>query len=394
MEKNQLPPAVESHNEVPEVVPMGMKVAAAWAWRLLVIAAALALILWAIVQLRIIVIPVIIAILLAALLRPFQMRLISWRFPKWAAVIIAFLSLLVGLALLIFLIITQFRSGFDELSLRSIEAYGHFNTWLTTLPFNLDHRQAEDFINTLFSSVSDDRGILVSGALSVTTTVSHVVAGLLLALFSTLFFLIDGGQIWRWFVGFMPTRARAAVDGAGRAGWVSVGQYVRVQIFVAFVDAIGIGLGALILQVPLAIPIAVLVFLGSFIPFLGAIATGILAAFVALVYNGPVNALIMLGIVILVNQIEGHVLQPLVMGTAVRVHPLGVVLAVSGGTLLAGIPGALFAVPLVAALNSMVKYLTSNTWKGMPDPLIDKGPPTVSSLPPSQPHKTPQKAEE
>src|SRR5690606_20554852 len=111
-----------------------------------------------------------------------------------------------------------------------------------------------------------------------------------------------------------------------------------VQILVAFVDAVGIGLGALILGVPFPIPIAILVFLGSFIPFLGAITTGLLATFIALVYNGPVNALIMLGVVVLVNQIEGHLLQPLVMGNAVRVHPLGVVLAVSSGALLAGIP--------------------------------------------------------
>jgi predicted PurR-regulated permease PerM len=183
--------------------------------------------------------------------------------------------------------------------------------------------------------------------------------------------LIDGRRIWFWVLGFLPARAHAPVDAAGRAGWISVGQYVRVQIFVAFVDAVGIGAGAALLGVPLAIPIAVLVFLGSFIPFLGAITTGALAAFIALVYNGPVNALIMLGVVILVNQIEGHVLQPLVMGSAVKVHPLGVVLAVSTGALLAGVPGALFAVPIAASANSIVNTLVQKQWQPGSDPVAD-----------------------
>src|SRR5690606_4207781 len=185
---------------------------------------------------------------------------------------------------------------------------------------------------------------------------------MLLTIFSLIFLLIDGKRIWFWVLGFLPARAHAPVEAAGRAGWVSVGQYVRVQIFVAFVDALGIGIGAALLGVPLPIPIAILVFLGSFIPFLGAITTGLLATFIALVYNGPVNALVMLGVVILINQIEGHVLQPLVMGSAVRVHPLGVVLAVSTGALLAGIPGALFAVPLAAAANAMVNALNERQW--------------------------------
>ncbi|MFC4224995.1 AI-2E family transporter [Lysinibacter cavernae] len=376
--------AEPARNEVRDAVPFGVRIAAAWSWRILLIAAALTLILWAVVSLRIVVIPVIIAVLLAALLVPLQRRLIKWKFPKWSAVVISILSLLAGVTLLVFLIITQFRSGFDNLKDRSAMAYHELLNWLTGAPFNLSQSQIDKFIDDFVGNLNTDRDFFLTGALSVTSTLSHVVAGLLLTLFTTLFFLIDGARIWRWFVGFMPTRARAATDGAGRAAWVSVGSYVRVQIFVAFVDAVGIGLGAVILQLPLAIPIAVLVFLGSFIPFLGAITTGALAAFVALVYEGPVTALIMLGIVVLVNQIEGHVLQPLVMGSAVRVHPLGVVLAVSAGTLVAGIPGALFAVPIVAGLNSVVNYLTAGTWKGLPDPLADThGPPkTKPETPP------------
>jgi predicted PurR-regulated permease PerM len=185
----------------------------------------------------------------------------------------------------------------------------------------------------------------------------------LLTLFSTLFILIDGRGIWAWIVRIFPRRARLALDGAGKAGWLTLQNFIKVQILVATIDAIGIGAGAAILQLPLAIPIAVLVFLGSFIPVIGAVATGALAVFIALVYNGWVVALIMLCIVLLVQQIEGHVLQPLVMGTAVKVHPLAVVLAVAGGSVVAGIPGALFAVPIVAVLNVMIGYIARGDWR-------------------------------
>ncbi|NUT57326.1 MAG: AI-2E family transporter, partial [Agromyces sp.] len=183
-----------------------------------------------------------------------------------------------------------------------------------------------------------------------------------------LFILIDGHHIWRWIVGVFPKRARAAVDGAGQAGWATLQNFVKVQILVATIDAIGIGLGAFLLGVPLAVPIAILVFLGSFIPIVGAVVTGALAVFVALIYNGWVIALIMLGVVLLVQQVEGHILQPLIMGTAVKVHPLGVVIAVATGSLLAGIPGALFAVPVAAVVNVMIIYIAAGTWKGEPGP--------------------------
>jgi predicted PurR-regulated permease PerM len=194
-------------------------------------------------------------------------------------------------------------------------------------------------------------------------------------LFATLFLLIDGKRIWQWTVRLFPRRARPAVDGAGRAGWVTLTDFVKVQIFVAFIDAVGIGLGAWILGLffggfPLVIPIAIAVFLGSFIPVVGAVLTGAIAVFVALVYLGIWPAVIMLGIVLLVQQVEGHVLQPLVMGTAVKVHPLAVVFAVAAGGFLAGIAGALFAVPVVATLNVVVHYIARGEWREHPNPTL------------------------
>ena len=291
--------------------------------------------------------------------------------PKWIGVLSAVLLLLASVTLLMWLIVTQFRNGFEQVAHRATLFWAEFLYWISTGPFGLDAAQVDLWYRDLLDTIKRNQNTLWSGALGVATSTAQFFAGALLTLFALIFMLIDGKRIWYWVLGFLPSRAHAPVDYAARAGWVSVGQYVRVQIFVAFVDAVGIGLGAWILGVPLAVPIGVLVFLGSFIPFLGAITTGVLACFVALVFNGPVNALFMLGVVVLINQLEGHILQPLVMGSAVRVHPLGVVVAVSSGALLAGIPGALFAVPLTASANSIVNTLAKGEWKGHPDPLVD-----------------------
>lgn len=352
-------------------LPLGVRTAAAWSWRLIVIALAFAGVLWLIIQVRILVIPLLIAILLTALLSPIVHWFGRMGAPRWMGVISALAAFALSLYILIWLIVTQLRAGFGDFAYRSREVWGEILTWVETLPIDLPAEQLDQIYAQAMSVIQGHQDEIWSGALGIATTAGQVVAGTLLTLFSLIFMLIDGERIWLWVLGFLPKKAHTPLYAAGRAGWVSVGQYVRVQIFVAFVDAVGIGIGAVLLGVPLAIPIAIIVFLGSFIPFLGAITTGALAAFIALVYNGPINALAMLGVVILVNQIEGHVLQPLVMGNAVRVHPLGVVLAVSAGALLAGIPGALFAVPIAASANSIVNTLVNREWDPTFDPVAD-----------------------
>lgn len=255
--------------------------------------------------------------------------------------------------------------------MQTIRSYDQFRQFLLDSPLHLTQDQLNTYVNSLWGSLQQNSSSVLSGALEGASVAAHVGAGVLLVLFSTLFILIDGKGIWNWIVRIFPRRARPAVDGAGRAGWLTLGNFVRVQILVAFIDAVGIGLGALILGVPLAIPIAVLVFLGSFIPVLGAVVTGTLAVFIALVYNGLWPAVIMLGIVLLVQQIEGHVLQPLIMGTAVKVHPLAVVLGVGAGAILAGIPGTFFAVPTIATANVMVRYIAEGRWRTNPKPTLE-----------------------
>ncbi|MET3768931.1 putative PurR-regulated permease PerM [Marisediminicola sp. UYEF4] len=363
--------SVEASNRrvrVDEAVPVGVRIAGAWAWRLLVIAGVVAIFVFLVVQLRLIVIPLMVAVLIAALLVPFVTFLQRHRWPKWLAITIAEVGILAIVSALVYLVVAQVRDGFPALQERTVEAIATFRGFLLDSPLQLTDSQISDYLGQALQSIQADSGVFVTGALSVGSTAGHVLIGILLVLFATLILLIDGGGIWGWVVRLFPRNARASVNGSGIAGWTTLTRFVRVQIFVAAVDAVGIGGIALILQLPLAIPIAVAVFLGSFIPIVGAVLTGTIAVFIALVYQGPVIALIMLAGVLLVQQIEGHVLQPLVMGAAVKVHPLAVVLAVGAGGYLAGIPGALFAVPVVATVNTMAAYAASGAWRETPYP--------------------------
>ncbi|SFR73883.1 Predicted PurR-regulated permease PerM [Agromyces sp. CF514] len=360
--------AGESTPDVSAAIPYGMRLAAAWSWRLLLVGGVVAVVIFLVIQLRLIVIPLLVAVILSALLVPFSSLLQRHRWPKWLSITTAMLSALAVVGGLLTLGIWQIVRGSDELAAQSVIAWNEFRDWLESGPLHLTEAQLNDFVNQAVEAVQSGSGVLVSGALSVGTTVGHFLAGMLLALFATLFILIDGRGIWGWVVRIFPRRARAAVDGAGAAGWLTLQNFVKVQILVATIDAVGIGLGAFLLGVPLAVPIAILVFLGSFVPIVGAVATGALAVFVALVYNGLWPAVAMLGVVLLVQQLEGHVLQPLIMGTAVKVHPLGVVLAVAAGSFLAGIAGAFFAVPIAAVLNVMINYVAGGTWKHSPAP--------------------------
>jgi predicted PurR-regulated permease PerM len=350
--------------EVEESIPYGVRLAGGWSWRLLVIGAVIAVVIFLVIQLRLIIIPVLVAVLIGALLVPLVDWLRSHHWPKWLAITVAMLGTLAIVAGLLVLVITQVARGWEDLADRAVGSFEDLKAALLASPLHLTEAQINDYLASAWESIQADSQIFITGALSVGTSVGHFAAGLLLALFSLLFILIDGRGIWAWFVRLFPRRARAAIDGAASAGWSTLSNFARVQVLVAAIDAVGIGVGAWLLGVPLAIPIAVLVFLGSFVPIVGAFVTGALACVVALVYNGPWIAFWMLVVVIGVQQLEGHVLQPLIVGSVVKVHPLAVVLVVAAGSLLAGIPGALFAVPLAAVLNVMVRYIASGVWKG------------------------------
>lgn len=365
-----------SKTEVADSVAPALRIAAAWGWRILVVAAAIALLGFVVVLLRDVAVPVFVAVLLSALLVPFCKWLQRKGLPKGLAVAICEVGLLVVIAGLVTVIVIAVSRGLPDLIDTTQLKYDQFVEFLASPPLNLSESDIKSYVDDIVQSFQSNASLLLTGALSVGSKAGHVLAGALIALFMTLFILIDGRAIWTWLTRLFPSRSRAAITGAGEAGWVTLTTFVKVQIFVAFVDAVGIGLGAFILGLaigepfPLVVPIAIAVFLGSFIPVVGAVATGFFAVFVALVYLGPLPALVMLGIVILVQQVEGHVLQPFVMGTAVKIHPVAVVLAVATGGFVAGIPGALFAVPLVAMLNVMIGYIARGDWRTNPHPSV------------------------
>ncbi|MDQ1215991.1 AI-2E family transporter [Microbacterium arborescens] len=344
-------------------IPRGLRLATAYSWRLLVVAAAAGVAIWIIIQLKLLVIPLLIAILIAALLWPGLLWMLEHRVPRWAAIVLSVLATIAVISGLLWLAIWQISRQWASVQARTVEAVGQLRQYLIDGPLHLTSTEIDDLLQQGWGFLEQQASLLWSGALAIGSTVGHVATGALLVLFILLCILADGGRIWRWVVRLFPRQARPAVDGAGRTGWRTVVTYARTQLLVATIDATGIGLGALFLGVPLAAPIAVLVFLGAFIPFVGAVVTGALAVFLALVYNGPWIALWMLVIVLGVQQVEGHILQPLLMGSAVKVHPLAVVIVVAGGAMVAGIPGALFAVPLAAFVNVVALYISRRSWE-------------------------------
>lgn len=344
-------------------VPRGVRVAAAYSWRFLLIAAAVGVAIWIIIQLKLLVIPLLIAILIAALVWPAFTWMLRHRWPRWLAIVASVLGTVAVVSGLLWLAIWQITREWGSVRDRTVGAIEDLRTYLIDGPLHLTADQIDGMLRQGLGMLEQQASLLWSGALAVGSTVGHVATGLLLTVFILLCVLADGGGIWKWVIRLFPKAARPAIDGAGKTGWLTVVTYARTQLLVATIDAIGIGLGAFLLGVPLAIPVGVLVFLGAFVPFVGAVVTGALAVFLALVYNGPWIALWMLVIVLGVQQIEGHILQPILMGSAVKVHPLAVVLVVAGGAMIAGIPGALFAVPLAAFVNVVVLYLSRRAWE-------------------------------
>lgn len=364
-----LEPQQQRHSPLDEssMVPAGMRVAGAWSWRVAVVLIVSAMLIWLLSKVMILLIPIMVATILASLLRPLVKKLKHIGVPQGLSVAIAEVGLVVVVVGALFLVGRQMIAGFSDLSQQAVIGLIKIQDWLTDGRLGLSNDQMTKYLDEALAALQNNTNAILSGALVVGSGLTHFTIGLLLTLFILLFFLLEGQDIWAFIVKFFPRRARPAVDGAGRRGWVSLGSYARVQILVAAVDAIGIGAGAAIIQVPLALPLGVLVFVGSFIPVVGALVTGAVAVLLALVANGWVNALIMLGIVLLVQQLESHLLQPFIMGRAVSLHPVAVILAVAAGSGVAGILGALFAVPLLAVANSFIRYISGRGWEHDPE---------------------------
>lgn len=343
-----------------EAVSPLVRKAAAWSWRLLVIAAAVVGLLWLVKQLEIIVVPVALATILAALLLPAVDFLHRRGAPRGGAVALMLLSGFAVVGGIMTFVVSQFIEGAPALVEQVTQSIDGVGNWLTDGPLGVSDQQIDQMRTAAVEALRNNQERLTSGALSTATTVTEIVTGALLVLFTLIFLLHGGRNIFAFVTQIFPDRVRDRVRDAGKAGFRSLIGYVRATFLVALVDAVGIGTGLAIMGVPLALPLASLVFLGAFIPLVGAVITGFLAVIVALIAKGWIYALITLGLVIAVQQLEGHVLQPLVMGRAVSIHPLAIVLAIAGGGVMAGIVGALLAVPVMAFLNSAVRVLVAS----------------------------------
>jgi putative heme transporter len=357
-------------------VPEGLRMAAAWTWRLLILAAGAGAILWLVSKLSAVLIPLSIALLLSALLSPSVqfLRRRAGLAPSLATAVM----LVTGIAAVVgtlTLVVTQFVTNFTELSKNATEGVVKIQDWLHTGPLHLSSDQLNSVFTAAQTWLDENRSRLTTGAVATATTTIELLFSSFLVLFSTFFLLRDGRRIWRFIVRLLPSRAEAPVASAGEAAWLTLVAYVRATVLVAFIDAVGIGIALLLLGVPLAFPLAALVFLGAFVPIVGATVSGSVAILVALVTKGPITALLVLIAVIAVQQLEGHVLQPIIMGRAVSIHPLAVIVAIATGVMLAGIVGALVAVPIVAVLNTAIRRLAENRRERPPDAVV------VSSTP-------------
>jgi predicted PurR-regulated permease PerM len=347
-------------------VPWGLDLAAAWAWRLIVIGVATYALFRGVEFFAELTIPVIIALLIAALASPLVARMERIGIRRGVG---SGLVVIGGLALVVTMLAfagQQVASGANDLATQVSDGLGEVRDWLNTGPFHVSDRQINDYIQKAQDSLAAkaQSGAFLSQVTNIGSALTHILAGLFLVLFSTYFFLADGERIWSWFVRIAPRASRARVDSSGRVAWISLTQFIRATVIVAVTDAIGVMIAASILQVQFVLAIGVLVFLGAFVPIVGAFVAGTVAVLVALVDHGIVVALLMLGAVVLVQQIESHVLQPFLMGRFVSIHPLGIIVAIAAGILLAGIPGALVAVPFAAAANAVVQHLASETAVG------------------------------
>jgi predicted PurR-regulated permease PerM len=342
-----------------QAVPWGVRVAAEAGWRLLVLAGTVWVLMRVISSVQLVVFAFVIALLVTAMLQPTMARLKRRGVPRGPATALTAILGFVVIALIAWFVTWQVMENIDTLSDQVQSGIDDLRNWLLKSPLHVTDKQINQIAKSLRDAVGANTDQITSTGLEGVQVVVETLTGILLVFFSTLFLLYDGDRIWSWFLKLVPATARPGVAGAGPRAWRTLTAYVRGTVLVALIDAIFIGLGIYFLNVPMAVPLAVFIFLFSFIPLVGAVASGALAVVVALVTQGVFTAGMTLVVILAVQQIEGHILQPFILGRAVRVHPLAVVLSVTAGGLFAGIGGAVVAVPLVAVTNTVVGYLRS-----------------------------------
>lgn len=333
-----------------ERVPAWLDRGAAWTWRLLLLLGAAVLAIWGMATLALVTLPVIVALILATLCVPAA----EWLERRGLAPALAALIVVVGgLAAIVGIVIALVPSFVEQiLALRPTVDAGVESvlTWLEDGPFNYDRERIDELLESVSDRASSSSSRIFSGVLSGAAAVANGVAALALMVVLLFFFVKDREELTGWLLARTSPRYRDTVAAVGRRSWSALAGYVRGTATIALIDAAGIGIGLAILQIPLVLPLALLVFLGAFIPVIGALLAGMIAVLVALADGGITSALLVLALILLVQQVEGNVLQPVIMRRAVALHPVVVLLALAAGAGIAGIVGAFLSVPVAAVL--------------------------------------------
>jgi predicted PurR-regulated permease PerM len=345
-------------------VPQGLVTASDWAWRVLVVAGFVALLWLGLQYFSGVAVPLAVAVLLTALLSPLNGLLRRWNWPPAlaAAGCLLVMALVVGGVFL--LVGAQIAKEWPELWTKSLEAFKTLSSWLASGPLHIDQAQLDSYLAQITEWVNNSRADLAAAAGRAGVGVGHFLAGLAIALIAAFFFLASGRHIWAATTKLVPSHYEEATARASQRGWASLVSYMRAQVLVALVDAVGILIGALALQLPIPLALFALTFVTAFVPVVGAVLAGTVACALALVTHGPVSALIMLGITVLVMETEGHFLQPILLGRAVSLHPLAVLIGLAVGATLAGIVGALLVIPVLAFGVAFIRGLDPARFDG------------------------------
>ena len=334
-------------------VHWGFQVVAAWALRFLIVVAALFVLLNLLNSVSLVTITVIVAVMICALLQPGVELLTHHRVPRILAAILVFVLGVTTFVGASWFVVQQVSANSSELGTQLSDAVGTIRTWLITGPPRMSEHQVNQQIDDLTKAITENRATLAQGAFATANSALTILSGTVFCLFAILFLLTDDGGIWRWVVGLFPHDSRARVAHAGTVAWRTLIAYMRSTVLLALINALTMVVVMLVAGMPLVVPLGVLLFLGSLIPLIGMLVAGVVVVLVALVTKSAVMALVMMLALFLTVQLEGNLLNPYILGKAVRIHPLGILMAVTAGTILGGIFGAFIAVPLVAVLNNV-----------------------------------------
>jgi len=362
-------PPVEDANSAAAVadaesVPPGLRVAAGWAWRLLLIAGLIYLFWFIVSRLSEVTIPLFVAVLFTAALWPLKSWLVRHHVPRGLAVLASLLTVIVIIFGILSLVGAQIVGQWDALSAETVNSFNQLLNWLANSPLHVTNANIDVWIQAARDWANTSQAAITSYVAGIGVSVGHFLAGTALAIFAFVYFLLDGPHLAHSVSGIIPRRSRPRVMTAAQSGWTAMVSYVRAAVTVAAVDGLGALIGAAAVGSSMWLAIGALTFLCAFVPLVGAIIAGVVATGVVLVTLGWVKAIIMLAVFVAVLELEGHVMQPFLLGRAVSIHPLAVLYGIAVGTIVAGIVGALFTVPLLAFGNAFIRALNA------PEPVL------------------------